>query len=300
MLGVALICVAPGLTGVWLCSSCADVALLPALDWHLRCSGSGAGNRGALYSAAIVLYALTSGIAGYVATTMCVFCLCVASCTWSFIVWLGCGPPSCGPLGLRLLIFRVCCVSYIQLGGQKWATNAVLTACLFTIPFFCVFLFVNSVAWSYGTLSVPCCLSLPPCNCFCYPSVALSLGCFCSSIPALCSVILRPCLVPPLCPIASLLSGEQAQARRCPLRRSSSSSASGRWVRSLFPLLLLQAFFHSSSRSRLGRCRMWPCSCLPMLVHRALGCTFAPVLFPSDVPADGVRLPARAQQGRAV
>ncbi|ETO15621.1 hypothetical protein RFI_21749 [Reticulomyxa filosa] len=40
---------------------------------------------------------------------------------------------------------------YIQMGGQKWATNAVLTACIFPIPFFAIFVVVNSIAWAYNS-----------------------------------------------------------------------------------------------------------------------------------------------------
>jgi len=53
------------------------------------------GNRGSVYTAFVILYALTSYIAGYVSTRL-----------------------------------------YVQLGGDKWASNAVLTALLFTGPFF--------------------------------------------------------------------------------------------------------------------------------------------------------------------
>jgi hypothetical protein len=63
------------------------------------------GHRGALYSAAIVLYAITSSIAGYLS-----------------------------------------CYLYTAWGGDKWATNAVFTACLFAAPFFATFSFINSVA----------------------------------------------------------------------------------------------------------------------------------------------------------
>eukprot|EP01006_Ploeotia_vitrea_P022005 TRINITY_DN54419_c0_g1_i1.p1 TRINITY_DN54419_c0_g1~~TRINITY_DN54419_c0_g1_i1.p1 ORF type:complete len:615 (-),score=277.66 TRINITY_DN54419_c0_g1_i1:64-1860(-) len=70
------------------------------------------GNRGALYSAAIVLYALTASIAGYIATKM-----------------------------------------YVEMGGKRWATNAVLTACLFAVPAFAIFSIVNTVAVTYGSTS---------------------------------------------------------------------------------------------------------------------------------------------------
>lgn len=68
------------------------------------------GQRAALYSSAIVLYAVTSSIAGYIA-----------------------------------------CSLYTQWGGEKWATNAVLTACLFAGPFFAAFSFINSVALAHGS-----------------------------------------------------------------------------------------------------------------------------------------------------
>jgi len=68
------------------------------------------GNRGAVYSAAVVLYAITAYIAGYVSTTL-----------------------------------------YLQLGGTKWASASLLTASLYAVPFFCTFIFVNSVASYYGS-----------------------------------------------------------------------------------------------------------------------------------------------------
>ena len=70
------------------------------------------GNRGALYSAAVVLYCVTAIIAGYVSTRL-----------------------------------------YLQLGGAKWASNSILTASLFSVPFFITFSVVNSVAWAYGSSS---------------------------------------------------------------------------------------------------------------------------------------------------
>lgn len=42
---------------------------------------------------------------------------------------------------------------YLQLGGEKWASNTVLTACLFAVPFFAIFVTVNSVAVYYGSSS---------------------------------------------------------------------------------------------------------------------------------------------------
>lgn len=43
--------------------------------------------------------------------------------------------------------------TYLQWGGDRWALNAVLTACLFTVPFFVVFCFVNTVSIAYGSSS---------------------------------------------------------------------------------------------------------------------------------------------------
>lgn len=42
---------------------------------------------------------------------------------------------------------------YLQLGGTRWATNAVLTSSMFAVPFFVTFSVANSVAWSYGSSS---------------------------------------------------------------------------------------------------------------------------------------------------
>jgi hypothetical protein len=69
-------------------------------------------NRGALYSASVLFYALTACIAGYVSTSL-----------------------------------------YLQLGGSRWATNAVATSSLFAVPFFATFSCANSVAWYYGSSS---------------------------------------------------------------------------------------------------------------------------------------------------
>jgi MFS family permease len=42
---------------------------------------------------------------------------------------------------------------YLQLNGQKWATNSLLAASLFAGPFFITFSIVNSIAWYYGSSS---------------------------------------------------------------------------------------------------------------------------------------------------
>jgi hypothetical protein len=66
--------------------------------------------KGSLQVAAIVLYALTAGIAGYTSSTL-----------------------------------------YRQFGGDKWAWNILLTATIFTMPFFIMAGVVNSIASYYGT-----------------------------------------------------------------------------------------------------------------------------------------------------
>jgi hypothetical protein len=65
---------------------------------------------GAIISAAIFLYALTSGIAGYVSGSL-----------------------------------------FKKMGGTHWVWNIVLTASLFTLPFFLVWSVVNSVSWYNGS-----------------------------------------------------------------------------------------------------------------------------------------------------
>lgn len=65
-------------------------------------------NRGALFTALIVLYALTACIAGYIATSY-----------------------------------------YVQMEGQSWVQNILLTCFCFCGPFFCMFMFLNTVAIVY-------------------------------------------------------------------------------------------------------------------------------------------------------
>jgi len=72
-------------------------------------------NDGAIFTAAIVLYALTSVIGGYVSGRI-----------------------------------------YKQMNGEKWSWNLVLVLALWTLPFVCVFSFVNTVAIVYhATAAVP-------------------------------------------------------------------------------------------------------------------------------------------------
>ncbi|CAA6667026.1 unnamed protein product [Spirodela intermedia] len=72
-------------------------------------------NRGACFTALVLIYALTSGIAGYTATSM-----------------------------------------YLQLEGDHWVRNLLLTGCLFSGPVFLTFCFLNAVAIAYGaTAALP-------------------------------------------------------------------------------------------------------------------------------------------------
>ncbi|XP_066932000.1 transmembrane 9 superfamily member 1-like [Clytia hemisphaerica] len=62
-----------------------------------------------------------------------------------------------------LLYALTCCVSgyvsnsmYKQLNGERWAWNLVLTASLFSVPFFTIWSVVNTIAWSYqSTQALP-------------------------------------------------------------------------------------------------------------------------------------------------
>lgn len=65
---------------------------------------------GSLSTAAFLLYALTSCIAGYVSAK-----------------------------------------TYRQMNGEAWVWNVNLTACIYTVPFFLTWAFINTVAWGYGS-----------------------------------------------------------------------------------------------------------------------------------------------------
>ncbi len=69
----------------------------------------------AMNSTAILLYAFTSCIAGYVSANL-----------------------------------------FKNIGGHNWVWNIVLTSSFFALPFFCVWSFVNTVAWIYqSTQALP-------------------------------------------------------------------------------------------------------------------------------------------------
>jgi hypothetical protein len=40
---------------------------------------------------------------------------------------------------------------YRQLQGEHWTWNIILTANLFTVPFFVIWCIINSFAWAHGT-----------------------------------------------------------------------------------------------------------------------------------------------------
>lgn len=65
---------------------------------------------GSLNTAAFLLYALTSGVSGYISAK-----------------------------------------TFRQMNGDNWVWNVNLTACIYTVPFFLVWSFINSVAWAYGS-----------------------------------------------------------------------------------------------------------------------------------------------------
>ncbi|KJE91774.1 transmembrane 9 superfamily member 1 [Capsaspora owczarzaki ATCC 30864] len=70
---------------------------------------------GSMNSAVIAIYALTSGISGYISGSF-----------------------------------------FKKIGGQNWVWNIMLTACLFSVPFFLVWSIINSIAWAYeSTQALP-------------------------------------------------------------------------------------------------------------------------------------------------
>lgn len=70
---------------------------------------------GAMNTAAVLLYALTCCVSGYVSNSM-----------------------------------------YKQINGDKWAWNLILTASLFSVPFFVIWSIANTIAWSYqSTQALP-------------------------------------------------------------------------------------------------------------------------------------------------
>jgi transmembrane 9 superfamily protein 1 len=59
--------------------------------------------------------------------------------------------------GIILYAFTSCVAGFMsgrmyrQLQGEHWTWNIVLTANLFTIPFFIIWCIINSFAWAHGT-----------------------------------------------------------------------------------------------------------------------------------------------------
>jgi len=85
------------------------------------------GHGGAIHTYSIILYCITSSIAGYVSgTTM----------THS----------------LKLVITGSLLGSfYRKLGGQNWIYNVLTTASLFTLPFFIIWFIINCTHWYAGS-----------------------------------------------------------------------------------------------------------------------------------------------------
>lgn len=58
---------------------------------------------------------------------------------------------------ILLYAFTSCIAGYVsanffkKIGGHNWVWNIVLTSCLFALPFFVVWSFVNTVAWIHGS-----------------------------------------------------------------------------------------------------------------------------------------------------
>jgi len=88
------------------------------------------GSKGSLYTAALTLYALTSGMSSSVKLNI--------RNALTFIVAVAGG---------------VSGDFYKKMGGQKWSWNIVLTASLYGVPFLLIFSFVNTVALVWGTTS---------------------------------------------------------------------------------------------------------------------------------------------------
>lgn len=63
---------------------------------------------------------------------------------------------------ILLYAFTSCIAGYVsaslfkRIGGQNWVWNVVLTSSFFALPFFCVWSFVNTVAWIHqSTQALP-------------------------------------------------------------------------------------------------------------------------------------------------
>lgn len=63
---------------------------------------------------------------------------------------------------ILLYAFTSCIAGYVSanlfknIGGHNWVWNIVLTSSFFALPFFCVWSFVNTVAWVYqSTQALP-------------------------------------------------------------------------------------------------------------------------------------------------
>jgi hypothetical protein len=96
-------------------------------------------NRGALFTALVVIYALTSGIAGYTATS---FYLQLDGTNWVRHAFMHCFLKFFGAFTHSVSMFQV--------------RNLILTGCLFCGPLFLTFSFLNTVAIAYSaTAALP-------------------------------------------------------------------------------------------------------------------------------------------------
>ena len=99
------------------------------------------GNRGAMHTAAIVLYALTAGTAGFVSAYFYCRLLGGESGRWA---------RNSAQLSAQFrAIRRNSQTAHTPLMHIRWAMNLVLSATLFPAPFFVTFAFLNTVAIAY-------------------------------------------------------------------------------------------------------------------------------------------------------
>ena len=103
------------------------------------------GNRGAMHTAAIVLYALTAGTAGFVSAYFYCRLLGGESGRWA-------------RNSAQFCAFRRNSAQFSDGAPPshiRWAMNLVLSATLFPAPFFVTFAFLNPVAIAYTSQAAP-------------------------------------------------------------------------------------------------------------------------------------------------
>ena len=128
-------------------------------------------NRGGLFTALIVLYALTAGIAGYVAASYYRWlpwhaCLLALATHRSAVSKVSGGPGSgfpvaqlCGCLRAGLSQLRTKPDWLPATAGRwraaSWVRNLLVTCLVYCGPFFLIFCFNNTVAWIYRVQPFP-------------------------------------------------------------------------------------------------------------------------------------------------